>query len=37
MRIRAFHIDTFGTLRDVTVEGLPDAGAVFLGRPLGYL
>ncbi len=32
MRIRAFHIDTFGTLRDVTVEGLPDAGAVFLGR-----
>lgn len=32
MRIRAFHIDTFGTLRDLTVEGLPDAGAVFLGR-----
>ena len=22
MRIRSFHIDAFGTLRDVTVEGL---------------
>ena len=32
MRIRSFHIDAFGTLRDVTVEGLPEAGAVFLGH-----
>lgn len=32
MHIRAFHIDAFGTLRDLTVEGLPEAGAVFLGR-----
>ena len=31
MRIRSFHIDAFGTLRDVTAEGLPEAGAVFLG------
>ena len=32
MRIRSFHIDAFGTLRDVTAEGLPEAGAVFLGH-----
>lgn len=32
MHIRAFHIDAFGTLRDLTVEGLPGAGAVFLGH-----
>ena len=25
MRIRSFHIDAFGTLRDVTAEGLPEA------------
>ena len=30
MRIRSFHIDAFGTLRDVTADGLPEAGAVFL-------
>ncbi len=32
MRIRAFHIDAFGMLRDLTVEGLPESGAVFLGH-----
>ena len=32
MRIRSFHIDAFGTLRDVIAEGLPEAGAVFLGH-----
>lgn len=32
MRIRAFHIDAFGILRNVTVEGLPAGFAIFLGR-----
>ncbi len=32
MRIRAFHIDGFGLLRDVAAEDLPPGCAVFLGR-----
>ncbi|MEG2004998.1 MAG: AAA family ATPase, partial [Bilophila sp.] len=32
MRIRAFHIDAFGLLRDMTVEGLPAGFSIFLGH-----
>lgn len=32
MHIRAFHVDAFGALGDLTVEDLPGAGAVFLGH-----
>lgn len=32
MRIRAFHLDAFGPLRDLALEELPGGFAVFLGR-----
>lgn len=32
MRIRSFHIDAFGLLRDLTVDSLPSGTAIFLGR-----
>lgn len=32
MRIRAFHLDSFGHLRDLSLEGIPAGFTVFLGR-----
>ena len=32
MRIRAFHIEAFGRLRDLALEGLPPGMAIFLGQ-----
>ena len=32
MRIRAFHIDAFGVLSQVTVDDLPRGMGIFLGN-----